>query len=227
MYRGLAYNIHGVYEKRGEAERAARRRTSPLVNDAKKEGTAGDGRGADGRGDGDDDDDWLVGDAYRVGWWCCVIGVVIYVRRRVVFEVSALRAFEAAAQRHPRETPDEMYTTRRNDDSRRTESSSTTTRFRVDAARARRTTRTTRRHPSRSASRAARVAARRPCARPSPRSPAPVSPPPRCVRRGCDFDDAVRGGAACRLVVARWRQLLAPRCPPLRSVFDPLGGELR
>lgn len=77
----LAYNIHDVYEKRREAERAAEAtEQTPLVNDAKKGGDSSgtvEGGGT-GEGDGDEDGDWLVGDAYQVGWWCCVIGVVIY-----------------------------------------------------------------------------------------------------------------------------------------------------
>lgn len=81
----LAYNIHDVYEKSREAEERAAAEASertPLVKGGVKGGDSsgtvgGDGAGAGG-GDDEEDDDWLVGDAYQVGVWCCVIGVVIY-----------------------------------------------------------------------------------------------------------------------------------------------------
>jgi hypothetical protein len=84
----LAYNIHDVYEKRAEA---AKRKTDeerkPLVGgkeDAAEKGKGpGGGGGGDAAGDehknaGERDDDWLIDDAYTVGAWMCVVGLLIY-----------------------------------------------------------------------------------------------------------------------------------------------------
>ena len=84
----LAYNIHDVYEKRAEAaKRETDEERKPLVGgkeDAAEKGTGpGGGDGGDAAGDehknaGERDDDWLIDDAYTVGAWMCVVGLIIY-----------------------------------------------------------------------------------------------------------------------------------------------------
>ena len=84
----LAYNIHDVYEKRAEAaKRETDEERKPLVGgkeDAAEKGKGpGGGGGGDAAGDehknaGERDDDWLIDDAYTVGAWMCVVGLIIY-----------------------------------------------------------------------------------------------------------------------------------------------------
>ena len=74
----LAYNIHDVYEKRREAEaRAAEDEAKPLLE--AETGAASAKTGGSCQPELEErEDDWRVEDAYWVGLYCCVAGVIIY-----------------------------------------------------------------------------------------------------------------------------------------------------